>query len=82
MYAPSGYKVEHDPEKCELCGECAKVCNFGAIQITDSQRTFRSEACLGCELCVEACERQALTLVLEGGPILPLDMDMVKEKLG
>ncbi len=82
MYAPSGYKVKHDAEKCELCGECANVCNFGATQMVDGHRTFRYEACLGCELCVEACERRALTLELAGGPILPLDMDMIRERLG
>jgi hypothetical protein len=30
---------------------------------------------------VENCERRALTLVLEKGGLLPLDMDMVLDKL-
>jgi ferredoxin len=82
MYARSGYTAKHDAEKCELCGKCVEVCNFGAIEIEDGERIFHTDACMGCELCVENCERGALSLVLDGGPVLPLDMDMVKERLG
>ena len=81
MFAPSGYTVRHDADRCELCGKCVKTCNFNAIEIEDGVRVYHSEECIGCELCVENCERHALTLVLEEGGLLPLDMDMVRDKL-
>ncbi len=82
MYVPSGYTVEHSTDKCELCGACAGICNFGAVEVTDGVRVYHPEKCYGCELCVENCERGALTLVLEEDGLTPLDMDLVKETLG
>jgi len=38
MYAPSGYTTRHDAGRCELCGECVKACNFGAVEIVDGAR--------------------------------------------
>ena len=37
---------------------------------------------MGCELCVEKCEHGALSLAWEEGGLIPLDIDIVKEKLG
>jgi ferredoxin len=82
QFAPSGYTVEHDNEKCELCGACVKTCNFNAIEIRDGVRIYNPDACVGCELCVENCEHGALTLVLEEGGLFPLDMDRVRDILG
>jgi len=82
MYAPSGYKVEHDADMCDLCGACVEICNFGAVEITDGALVYHPERCYGCELCVERCARGALTLTLEEGGLMPLDMDLVKEMLG
>jgi ferredoxin len=83
LLAPSGYTVKFDAEKCVSCGECEKVCNFGAIEVRDGKRVYDEVACVGCELCVEHCPEGALSLVFEDrGGFLPLDMDLVKEKLG
>jgi MinD superfamily P-loop ATPase len=73
--------VRHDAAKCELCGTCVRTCNFDAVEIEDGVHIYHSEACMGCELCVENCERGALTLVLEEGGLLPLDLDMVRDRL-
>jgi ferredoxin len=81
QYAPSGYTVACDAEKCRSCGRCAEVCHFGAVEIRDGARAYRPDACMGCELCVENCESDALTLVLEKGGLLPLDMDMARDIL-
>lgn len=82
QYAASGYSVRWDEEKCKLCGDCRDTCNFSAVEIKDEKRTYRMDACLGCELCVENCEQGALTLVWEEAGLIPLDIDIVKEKLG
>lgn len=82
MYAPSGYTTVHDQDKCELCGACAEICNFKAIEIIGGVRVYHPEKCHGCELCVENCERGALDLVLEEGGFIPLDMDVAKKTLG
>lgn len=82
QYAASGYLVKHDPDKCALCGACVEACNFGAIEIRGGERIYRPERCMGCELCVERCERGALSLAWEEGGLIPLDIDIVKEKLG
>jgi len=84
MYAPSGYKVEHDTSKCELCGTCVKFCNFGAIEIKDGVRIYYPEKCHGCELCVENCVNGALDLVYKetGRGLIPLDIDLAKDILG
>jgi ferredoxin len=75
--------VKCDAEKCVSCGQCEKVCNFGAVEVRDGQRVYDEVACVGCELCVEHCPEGALTLVFEEkGGYFPLDIDLVKEKLG
>jgi len=47
QYAPSGYLVEHDADKCRLAGRCAEICSFGAIEIRDGKRIYHPEACMG-----------------------------------
>jgi ferredoxin len=84
MYVPSGYTVEHDAEKCELCGACVRFCNFGAIEISGGIRIYYPEKCNGCELCVENCANGALSLsfVDTGKGLIPLDIDIVRDRLG
>jgi ferredoxin len=84
LLAPSGYTVKWDAEKCVSCGHCEKICNFGAIQVRDEKRVYDVVACVGCELCVEHCPKGALNLVYddEKGGFIPLDLDLVREKLG
>jgi len=83
MTAPSGYSVEHDPQKCKTCRKCSNVCIFNAITFTaDSKRIYDKAVCMGCGLCVEKCEQKALSLVRDTSKGDPLDLDFVKETLG
>jgi NAD-dependent dihydropyrimidine dehydrogenase PreA subunit len=82
QYVASGYMVEHEEDKCELCGDCAAVCHFDAIELKDGKWIYHEQACMGCELCVENCEQGALSLAWDGTGLIPLDIDLVKEKLG
>jgi Pyruvate/2-oxoacid:ferredoxin oxidoreductase delta subunit len=80
--APSGYTVKHDVEKCTLCGKCIELCNFDAIVIEDGRRTVNLAYCMGCGVCAELCPSGAISLVYEEkGGYIPLDLDLVKEKL-
>jgi ferredoxin len=84
MYVPSGYTVAHDAEKCRLCGECAKICSFGAIEVVDGVRSYYPEKCYGCGLCVENCANGAIRLIYEESKrgLIPLDIDLAREILG
>jgi len=81
MNAESGYSVTYNAEGCVQCGSCAAVCHFGAIRFNDGLRTYDRKLCMGCELCVEHCLEGALSLYRDGEKSLPLDMDLVRERI-
>jgi len=78
---PSGYAVEHHPENCRLCGACEKICFFGAIKKQGQVMTYDREICMGCGLCVEKCKNSARSLSRDFKNLLPLDLDLAKQKL-
>ncbi len=54
---------ERNKDKCELTGNCQKVCNFNAIiRLADEVITF-PELCHSCYACVELCPSQALKMI-------------------
>ncbi len=75
--AKSGYSITHDPGKCKKCGECARVCNFGVTEFKNGARAYSRNECLGCELCVEKCPGEALSLYIDPDKPLPLDLDKI-----
>jgi ferredoxin len=81
--APSGYLPVTDPRECSSCGRCVEVCMFDARSLDDdgSVRTD-SRLCVGCGLCEEACESGAISLEIDESVGLPLDMDVVRRRLG
>jgi ferredoxin len=78
MAAESGYSVHHDDAKCKKHGTCERICQFGAVTVNDGTRTYDKNACMGCELCVEHCPEQALSLFQDPDKSVPLDMDLVR----
>jgi len=58
--APAHFLPQLDAAKCVYCGRCATNCPMGAIVVDQRQKTLRHlrERCIGCGLCVLACERQ------------------------
>ncbi len=52
---------EVDKEKCDFCGQCAKVCVFKAIAVWGKQLMIFPELCHGCGACSYICPTKALT---------------------
>jgi len=69
LIAPPHFLPRLDSSRCTYCGKCAKNCPMGAI-IVDTQRKthqHRPERCIGCGLCVLACDKQR-ALMMEPVP--------------
>jgi len=50
-----------DKEKCTLCGECGKVCQFGAIVVFPTTVMVFDYLCHGCGACTMVCPEKAIT---------------------
>ncbi len=64
---PSCYpllQITADPTKCNLCGDCARVCpsNIDLPVHIASQHRIDSPDCVLCQACVNACHRDALSV--------------------
>ena len=57
-----GLDVTVDEGSCNGCGECVRVCRFGAVE-TDGDGTARIDpfACEGCGFCARVCPAGAIT---------------------
>jgi heterodisulfide reductase subunit A2 len=57
--------AEVDPDLCNSCGLCAKVCPYNAITV-DTQAKLPAKvteaACSGCGTCAAECPKQAITM--------------------
>jgi heterodisulfide reductase subunit A len=49
-------------EKCNLCGECLKVCPASAIEKAETTVKINPISCVGCGICVPRCPQQAIDL--------------------
>jgi MinD superfamily P-loop ATPase len=55
----SGVSALRNPDLCTQCGECLRVCRFGAVSETyEIDRT----SCEGCSLCARLCPSAAITM--------------------
>ncbi len=50
-----------DKEKCTLCGECGKVCQFGAIVVFPTTVMVFDYLCHGCGACTMVCPEKAIS---------------------
>jgi len=83
MMAGSGYIAKIDHDKCINCGACEKKCNFLAIyRDKDNNVQVNEDLCRGCEGCLSACKKDALTLELIDPSVLaPLDIKTLKAQM-
>jgi Pyruvate/2-oxoacid:ferredoxin oxidoreductase delta subunit len=56
------YVAAVDRDLCLDCGECRRVCPFGAIGRDTRGPVVNKSVCYGCGLCRAACEARAITL--------------------
>lgn len=56
-------RVIINPDKCQLSGECMKVCPEKAIHIKDEKAFIDQEKCDKDGLCIPACPHHAIRLI-------------------
>lgn len=56
-----------DPDACDRCGRCERVCGPGALKVGPSYIYVDWRTCTGCMECVDACDRGAIT-ARDSGP--------------
>jgi MinD superfamily P-loop ATPase len=56
----SGHEARIDPQKCDGCGLCATMCQFGAIRENGAGFEVDSRRCEGCKVCVAFCPAEAI----------------------
>lgn len=49
-------------DKCNMCGECVKVCPKGIFQKGDKIKVINAQNCILCMKCVDVCGSRALTV--------------------
>jgi len=56
----SGHEAEIDRDRCDGCGLCASLCQFGAIRENGAGFMVDPVRCEGCKVCVAFCPSEAI----------------------
>jgi ech hydrogenase subunit F len=62
-FADARGALVHDKDKCDLCGDCVRLCPAAAIVMDEQQKslTYNPYRCIYCRLCAESCQHGAVT---------------------
>lgn len=65
--ATTNFIPEIDVEKCNGCGQCARICPVEAIKMKDNNSGSKhaeltEDICLGCAVCIKNCRQDAMCL--------------------
>lgn len=58
-------RAEVDPDKCNGCGDCEKVCFYSAVKMEEKVAIVDKGKCVGCALCAQMCPREAIQLKVD-----------------
>lgn len=56
----SGHEAVINRDECIGCGECAKLCRFGAVGLDGDRYAIDPLHCEGCKVCVTLCPQEAI----------------------
>lgn len=73
MVISSGYISRVNDQACQVCGECVKWCQFGALSLNNGLKIDQA-LCMGCGVCVGHCAQGALSLELDPAKPAPLEI--------
>ncbi len=64
MMFPAEYAAEINPDLCNGCRQCMRVCQFGAMEYSIAQErvTIDPRRCYGCGICRASCTKNAIVL--------------------
>lgn len=51
----SGFKYQIQTDYCKQCGECERVCSFGAVKQNEKGYYIDAHSCEGCGACMDVC---------------------------
>lgn len=66
--------IEFDPQKCDECYKCLRVCPTKAIAFTKESRNIIDDRCIKCGMCQMECQSGALSI--------HLDINKVRQAIG
>ncbi|WP_045217278.1 ATP-binding protein [Desulfonatronovibrio magnus] len=56
----SGHEAVIDNSRCQMCGTCLDMCQFGAVQFDGARYFIENLRCEGCKVCVSFCPEEAI----------------------
>ena len=62
-----GASIESTTDACNHCGECVRVCYFGAGTTVDGALVVDGNKCYGCGLCAYVCATDCIAMMGRGG---------------
>lgn len=71
VFASSSYSSLSCPFGCIGFGDCAEACPFDAIIVENGVARIDPVACTGCGSCESVCPRHLISMVEQGGVLMP-----------
>ncbi|MFH1866267.1 MAG: 4Fe-4S binding protein [Candidatus Eisenbacteria bacterium] len=62
-----GASIASTTDACNHCGECVRVCYFGARTTVDGALVVDGNKCYGCGLCADVCATDCIAMMGRGG---------------
>jgi ferredoxin len=83
---PSGFRAVNG-EDCSGCGECARHCQFDAIEMTtysDNGKERKkyhivAEKCFGCGICESKCKKENISLIVDPEKGIPMNIEQLAQ---